>query len=107
MGGASSFSLLVSVSSLILLWSQSAEMEEERTTGTYSTGASVGLCLFSALVLACLTAADKENVKKATALNEGVLGVAVCFLLIVSWQLDWPGGQGPACSPVSWASSPC
>jgi len=115
-------------------------MEEERTTRTYSTGACVGLCLFSALVLACLTAADKENVKKATALNEGVLGVAgffllstmlsfaaswtkspqhraahrtnalaaviiagicfsvvsVCILLIVSWQLDWPGGQGPA-----------
>jgi len=145
--GASSFSLLVSVSSLILLRSRSAETEEERTTRTYSTGASVGLCLFSALVLAgsCLVwltdaVRGEKNVKKATALAGGVLGIAgffllaamlsfaaswtkspqhraanrtnelaaviiagicfsvvsVCILLMVSWQLDWPGGQGPA-----------
>jgi uncharacterized membrane protein len=145
--GASSFSLMVLVSSLVLLWSRSAETEEERTTRVCSIGAIVGLCLFSSLVLAgsCLVwltdaVRGEENVKKATALAGGVLGIAglfliaamlsfaaswtkspqhragnrrnelasvlvagisfsivsVCILLMVSWQLDWPGGQGPA-----------
>jgi len=96
--GASSFSLLVSVSSLILLRSRSAETEEERTTRTYSTGASVGLCLFSALVLAgsCLVwltdaVRGEENVKKATALAGGVLGIAGFFLLaaMLSFAASW------------------
>jgi len=50
--GSSSFSLLVFVSSLILLGSRSAETEEERTSRTHSSSAIVGLCVFSATVLA-------------------------------------------------------
>jgi len=145
--GASGLSLLVLAAALVLLLNQTVDSEEDRSTRTYSIFAILGLCFLSLLVLAgsCLVwltdaIRGEDNVRQATAVAGGVLGVAgilalvsllgffaswtklaeqraanrtneliflviagvcvgiicVCVLLIVSWDLDWPGGQGPA-----------